>query len=259
MTYSRLLLLISVLFLLGLPAAAQARTIQGVPYVIDGDTLDIQGQRIRLFGINAPESKQSCGAAGEQWSCGQAATQALRQIVGGQAVSCQVRDTDAYGRSVSTCVTRAGDDLSAAMVERGMANAYRRYSTAYVGLENQAKADGVGVWSGDYVDPETYRHGGSVSAGGSSAVLGALTSLFNGRGSSSAGVDVAGLLNSADASGTSKESFGGSVGEEDDSPYDARMVPSDNYRDVGRRHSGVNGMSGAQFCALAELARRPCR
>mgnify|MGYP000670270086 CR=1 FL=1 len=256
MTYSRLLLLISVLFVLALPAAAQARTIEGVPYVIDGDTLDIQGQRVRLFGINAPESKQACGNAGEQWSCGQAATEALRQIVGRQAVSCQVRDTDAYGRSVSTCVTRSGEDLSAAMVERGMANAYRRYSTAYVGLENQARADGVGVWSGDYVDPETYRHGGAVANRGSSGVLGALTGLFTGRTSSQAGVDMAGLLGSAEAT---DESFERVVNEEEDSPYDPRMVPSDNYREVGRRHQGVNGMSGAQFCALAELARRPCR
>lgn len=256
MKYSRLVLLLSALFVFALPMVAQARTIQGVPYVIDGDTLDIQGQRVRLFGINAPESKQACGNAGEQWSCGQAATEALRQIVGRQAVTCQVRDTDAYGRSVSTCVTGRGEDVSAVMVERGMANAYRRYSTAYVGLENQARADGVGVWSGDYVDPETYRHGGAVTSRGSSGVLGALTGLFTGRAASQESMGMADLLNSAEASDEPMERV---VSETEDSPYDPRLVPSDNYREVGRRVQGVNGLSGAQFCALAELARRPCR
>ncbi len=261
MTRSRFLLLLSVLLATAAPAWAQARTIEGTPYVIDGDTLDIQGQRVRLYGINAPESKQSCGSTGEQWACGQAATQALRQLVGSRAVSCVVRDSDAYGRSVSTCTNARGEDLSAAMVRQGMANAYRRYSTDYVGLEAQAQSQGVGVWSGDYQDPEAYRHGGVVAgASGSPTLMGSLKGLFTGRTrtSSNTGLEVlGGFVGQADSTGDAVGA--GYVPLEDENTADPRALASDNYRDVGRRTPGVGGLSGAQFCALAALAHRPCR
>ena len=71
----------------------------GAARVIDGDTLDVGGVRIRLHGIDAPESEQSCRAGGRRWSCGREATRALAGRIGKRTVGCQERDRDRYGRS----------------------------------------------------------------------------------------------------------------------------------------------------------------
>src|SRR5271166_578426 len=84
-------------------AVAQDRII-GVTSVVDGDTIEIHGQRIRLFGIDAPESSQLCvRPTGERWRCGQEASFALADRIGGATVSCQPRDLDRYGRVVAVC------------------------------------------------------------------------------------------------------------------------------------------------------------
>ena len=85
------------------PALAQEDLI-GVASVIDGDTIEIHGQRIRLFGIDAPESRQLCvRPTGERWRCGQQASFALADQIGRATVSCQPRDRDRYGRIVAVC------------------------------------------------------------------------------------------------------------------------------------------------------------
>src|SRR5271157_6508958 len=82
-------------------AVAQDRII-GVTSVVDGDTIEIHGQRIRLFGIDAPESSQLCvRPTGERWWCGQQASFALADRIGRTAVTCQPRDLDRYGRVVA--------------------------------------------------------------------------------------------------------------------------------------------------------------
>ena len=119
------------------PAAARSPT--------DGDTLRIGPERIRLHGIDAPESAQTCSAGGKTWACGEAATRALRERIGGRPVECTERDRDRYGRIVAVC-SIAGADLNAWMVEKGWAVAYRKYSTDYVSHETSAKAARRGVW-----------------------------------------------------------------------------------------------------------------
>ncbi|MGB8526343.1 MAG: thermonuclease family protein [Rhodoplanes sp.] len=97
---------IGVVFVLSMAvvAAAQDRMV-GVASVIDGDTIEIHGQRIRLFGIDAPESSQLCvRPTGERWRCGQRASFALADRVGRATVSCQPHDDDRLGRRLQRLV-----------------------------------------------------------------------------------------------------------------------------------------------------------
>jgi endonuclease YncB( thermonuclease family) len=139
------------------PAAAQ---VSGWAVPIDGDTIEIAGERVRLHGIDAPESDQECtDATGATSRCGELATQALRALIDGQTVSCQQSDTDKYGRIVAVC--RRGEvDLNATMVREGWAVAYVEYATDYVAEEAQAKRDRRGIWGGKFIVPAAYRKGG---------------------------------------------------------------------------------------------------
>jgi len=147
---------ILLLFLL-LPLSAFAAT-SGPARVIDGDTIDISGQRIRLHGIDTPEAKQACQHDGATWLCGVAATKALRELIGGAQVTCIQRDKDRYGRIVAVCHANS-IDLNAAMVRSGMALAYRKYSNDYIGQEASAKTAGRGLWAGEFVPPWDWRRG----------------------------------------------------------------------------------------------------
>lgn len=144
------------LLLLAMLSPAVASTISGVPRVVDGDTLVVENTRVRLFGIDAPESKQTCeGAAGTAWSCGAAATQDLRDLAS-QGVRCSGKEEDRYGRLIAVCYA-GGRDLNAAMVARGAAFAYRKYSMAYVGQEAEAKSARRGIWQGRAERPDQVR------------------------------------------------------------------------------------------------------
>ncbi len=100
--------------------------IAGVASVIDGDTIEIHGQRIRLHGIDAPESGQTClDAAGRKWRCGQRAALALQDLIGRRTVTCDERDVDRYGRIVGRCLV--GElDINEWLVAQGLALAYRQ-------------------------------------------------------------------------------------------------------------------------------------
>ncbi len=135
--------LITALLLLPISALAE---ITGKPRIIDGDTIEIAGQRIRLHGIDAPEAGQSCLAEGARWACGQNATFALSQMIGTNWVACRERDRDQYGRFVAVCYIAGlqGPDVNAMMVAEGWALAYRRFSSDYVKFENGARKNGNG-------------------------------------------------------------------------------------------------------------------
>jgi endonuclease YncB( thermonuclease family) len=137
-------------------AVAQDRII-GVASVIDGDTIEIHGQRIRLFGIDAPESSQLCvRPTGEPWRCGQQGSLALSDRIGRATVSCQPRDLDRYGRIVAVCFN-GNEDLSRWMVTTGWAVAFRRYSLDYVADEDAARQSRINIWSGDFDMPWDWR------------------------------------------------------------------------------------------------------
>ena len=140
----------------GLASTAHAETLSGSARVIDGDTLAVAGQRIRLDGIDAPETRQTCTRSGRRWACGRASTQAMRRLVGRSPVRCEVSGRDRYGRAIAACYA-GGRDLQQQLVRLGLALAYRRYSTRYVPDEDAARAERRGLWSGSFVEPWRWR------------------------------------------------------------------------------------------------------
>jgi len=139
------------------PRAGQAE-ITGRATVIDGDTIEIHGERIRLDAIDAPESGQTCRRDGEIWRCGQKAALALAEKIGQSTVRCEDRGRGRYGRIIAICFAR-GEDLNAWLVAQGWALAYRRYSTEYVSQEEAARAAGLNIWRGEFVAPWEWRRG----------------------------------------------------------------------------------------------------
>lgn len=124
---------------------------------MDGDAVEIAGTKIRLNGIDAPETDQVClDARGRRWTCGVAARVALVQHAGTAAWSCRATDTDRYGRTVASC-TVAGEDVNRWMVRAGWALAFVRYSRAYEGDEDAAREARAGLWAGVFIAPWDWR------------------------------------------------------------------------------------------------------
>jgi endonuclease YncB( thermonuclease family) len=137
-------------------ACTPQERIAGRPQFVDGDSFEIGAVGVRLFGVDAPEGRQSCTRDGRAWDCGEAALAELRRLVGSRDVVCERRDEDTYGRIVAVC--RVGTtDLGAALVRAGLAVAYRRYSDDYVDEERQAQTARRGLWAGEFTAPESYR------------------------------------------------------------------------------------------------------
>jgi endonuclease YncB( thermonuclease family) len=134
-----------------------AETVAGVATVIDGDTIDIHDVRIRIEGIDAPESSQTCTRGDETYRCGREATFALDGLIAHHIVTCTQTTTDRYGRMVATCDVE-GADIGRWMVQHGHALAYRKYSMMYVPDEDQARAAKLGLWAGAFQNPAEYRH-----------------------------------------------------------------------------------------------------
>ena len=154
-----MLKIVAVLALLLSAAPVTANELVGVASVIDADTLEIHRVRIRLHGIDAPESRQLCtNLNGQQWRCGQQAALALSDRIGRRTVNCAVRDVDRYDRAIAVC-TQDNQDLNRWLVNEGWAVAYRRYSRDYIAAEYQARRAGRNIWAGQFVMPWDWRRG----------------------------------------------------------------------------------------------------
>ncbi len=138
------------------PATAQS-SLEGFAVVVDGDTLKVNGQSIRLHGVDAPESRQSCSVHGQDYPCGSEATSYLKSLIGERGVHCDAKGKDRYRRIIAVCFNADGIDMNRAMVRAGMALAYRRYSTDYIAEENHAKATKAGLWRGEFIPPWQWR------------------------------------------------------------------------------------------------------
>ena len=140
--------------------------VSGQARVVDGDTVEIGAAKIRLHGIDAPESSQLCSAEGKTWPCGRMATAALKERIGGRVVTCSERDLDRYGRIVGVCSVN-NTDLNAWLVSEGWAVAYRKYSHDYVEEESFAKGARNGIWQGEFEYPWDWRAGNRRQSNGS--------------------------------------------------------------------------------------------
>lgn len=151
--------------------AESVAPLTGRAAVIDGDTIEIAGKRIRMVGIDAPESGQSCAdEAGNPWRCGTLAARALDDMIGARTVTCEIdpRDPqDRYGRALGLC-SAGGVSLSVEMVRQGWAVAYvqyldyrdhtpRAYKAPILAAEAEAKAARRNIWRGDFILPWEWR------------------------------------------------------------------------------------------------------
>ncbi len=139
------------------PAAASGRIV-GQATVIDGDTIEIHGQRIRLFAIDALESRQLCFDERQRpWRCGAVAANALADFIARRPVACRPVDRDRYGRTVATCKV-ARVDLAGWLVGQGLALDWPRYGRGrYKAAQGRAKAALQGVWKGRFEVPWEWR------------------------------------------------------------------------------------------------------
>lgn len=138
--------------------------IMGTASVVDGDTIEIHGQRIRFNGIDAPESRQLCkDSTGVDYPCGRRAAEALDTfLAASRPVQCNFVSWDRYHRFVGDCRRADGASVASWMVEHGQALDWPRYSHgAYAELQTQAKAAKVGLWVGEFEAPWDWRAGHS--------------------------------------------------------------------------------------------------
>ncbi len=140
-------------------ASLSANTLTGRATVIDGDTIEMRGERIRLGGIDAPESGQFCeDVNGKRWRCGQKSALFLDALVNQQTIRCEVTGVDRYARKIATCFV-TDLNINSAMVYSGHALAYRRYSNRYIPQEDFARQTFVGIWKGRFIFPWDWRKG----------------------------------------------------------------------------------------------------
>ena len=149
------LAILGLALLIALPAHAD---VTGKARVIDGDTIEVGSERVRLHGIDAPETRQTCTADGKEWACGREATFALAYEVGHHWVTCRGNRRDRYRRLIAVCYV-GPYDLGERMVRNGWALAYRWYSMDYVDEEAEARQARAGMWRGEFVPPWKWRRG----------------------------------------------------------------------------------------------------
>jgi endonuclease YncB( thermonuclease family) len=138
-------------------AFGQDSSVVGIPRIVDGDTVEIGTTKIRLVGIDAPETDQLClDKEGKRWACGVTSRDELVRHAGGRSWTCHISGRDRYGRSLANCET-AGEDIEQWMVRNGWALSFVRYSHVYDKEEREARAARAGLWAGAFIAPWDWR------------------------------------------------------------------------------------------------------
>ena len=142
------------------------KIIIGKANVTDGDTIKINDQKIRLFGIDAPETKQFCKEVylsflifnfKRDYKCGEKSTNALKKKIKDKKIRCLIQDKkDRYRRNIGICYLKK-QDINSWLVKNGYAIAYRRYSKKYIIDEQYAEDNKLGIWQGTFMEPEKWR------------------------------------------------------------------------------------------------------
>jgi len=152
-----LAILIALLWPFGVrQAGAQDLPIFGIPTVIDGDTIEVHGQRIVLYAIDAPEARQECIKDGKPWRCGQEAAKRLSDMIGRRPVRCERKDMDRHRRVLAICSVDE-QDINEWMVSEGWAVAFRKLSDKYIEAEQQARVARRGIWASTFDMPWDWR------------------------------------------------------------------------------------------------------
>ena len=160
------IILINIIFSLCFTPFLFSKEFNGKARVIDGDTIKIKNVNIRLFGIDAPEIKQSCKKIylsiyifnfQKEYDCGQVSKKALsKKIQNDKEVKCVSSTKDRYGRHIGICYLKHLE-INKWLVRNGHAVAYRKYSKKYVSEEEYARENKLGLWRGSFIRPEKWR------------------------------------------------------------------------------------------------------
>ena len=143
----------------------EVKIISGIAKVTDGDTIRIEGKKIRFFGIDAPEKKQQCRkpwlsisfiSFSKDYPCGQISTNKLKKKINNKLLICKWSNKDRYKRYIAECF-KDKINVNAWMVRNGDAVAYRKDSKKFVSQEIFAKKEKLGLWSGTFTMPWDFR------------------------------------------------------------------------------------------------------
>jgi endonuclease YncB( thermonuclease family) len=126
--------------------------------VVDGDTIHLNGEKIRFTGIDTPELKQTCIKKNKVEPCGVIAKKILTEKIADNKIECINEGEDQYKRILAECFVN-NESLSSYLVRSGYAFAYRRYSKKFILDENYAKINKLGMWAMTFQYPWDYRKG----------------------------------------------------------------------------------------------------
>ena len=124
--------------------------------VVDGDTIVLNGEKIRFSGIDSPELKQTCIKGDQKVFCGRLAKKLLIKKINNNTPQCISEGKDVYKRTLAECFIN-GESLSSFLVRKGYAFAYRKYSTKFIKDEEFAKANKLGMWAMTFQYPWEFR------------------------------------------------------------------------------------------------------